>query len=139
MDNDNQQPTAANHPNNSQGEISPIESVSVVDDHDKTEADLTNLDAQSILAMHNLQATHGMQTKLPTKLIVAIVGLIVFAIVASLLVSSIKPGATAQSSKTNNSFGIPNQANTTTGSGTTNQINQDVKSCSNPVNAATVC
>jgi hypothetical protein len=139
VDNQNRQPTSFSQSDKPQAAALPTSTDGTLDGRNLPKADSANIDAQSILTMNNLQASHGIQTKLPKKLVIVIVGLILFAILASFLVSSIKPGTDTQSPETNSSFGLPNQSNVTTGSGTTNQINQDVKSCSNPVNAVTVC
>jgi hypothetical protein len=60
-------------------------------------------------------------------------------ILVGYLLGGLKSGGGSNASNSSNGVGLPNQSNNYTGNGTTKQINQDVNSCSNPVNAVTTC
>jgi hypothetical protein len=104
----------------------------------KPELHISDSEAQSILALNNLTTSAPTKAQLPVKLILAIVALIVFAIITSYLLGAVKPGSSTHSSPSGT--GSSNQTTSTAGgNNATSQINQDVKSCSNPLKAATVC
>lgn len=103
----------------------------------KTPATFTDQDAQAILALHNLQASPSRVTKPPTKLLIALAGLILLVILMSLLLGYVKPSNKNQSNPAG--IGVPNQSNPSTTQGVNKQINKDVKACSNAVNAALAC
>lgn len=98
---------------------------------------ITEHEAQALLALNNLQSAPPRKANLPINLVIAMAVLIILAIASSFLLGAFKPG----SSKANGSgsIGLPNQSPTSTGRGVNRQINQDVKTCSNPVNATLVC
>ena len=99
---------------------------------------MSDSEAQSLLSINNLQAWQQPKTKPPTKLLIAALALIVFAILVSVLLGSYKPGGGSKSTSAGG-LGLPNQSNPTSGNDVNNQINQDTKTCSNPVNASLVC
>jgi hypothetical protein len=91
-------------------------------------------EAQAILAINHLQAPTHTKAKLPTKLLIICAALILLVIVTDFLLGTMK-----SKNNTGSSVGLPSQSAPAGGNSTTNQINQDVQSCSNAVNAATVC
>jgi hypothetical protein len=140
MDDPNIQDKSPNQQVITQSTSLPVQSTTVADQKVTPKLNLSASEAQSLLALNGLQAPKVNKTQLPTKLIILIAGLIVFAIVTSYLVAAVKPGSNTSSSGAGSSLlGLPKQSNTNSANGTSNQINQDVKTCSDPVNAATVC
>jgi|HubBroStandDraft_1064217.scaffolds.fasta_scaffold816189_1 hypothetical protein len=138
MDNQNPQPTVPSQLNEGQSVTPQPQTVAPANEQDKPKLDLSSSEAQSLLVLNNLQTSQQPKTKLPTKLLIVIIALILLVVITSFLVGAFKPGGTPKSSNPGG-LGIPNQSDTNSGSGVSKQINQDVKSCSNPVNAATVC
>jgi hypothetical protein len=136
MDNQNQKANPTPPQATSQLPLSPSP-INTPNQQTTPKAALTESQAESILALNNLQAPKRTTTVLPTKLLIIIGVLITMAILASYLVSSIKPGSSSHTS--GSSLGLPAQSDTNTTNGASQQINQDVKTCSNPINAATVC
>lgn len=90
---------------------------------------------QSLLTINNLQAGQRPKAKLPRNLLLAIMALIALVIAASYLLGAFKPGASTKPGR----VGLPDQPAARSGKDINNQINQDVKACSNPVNATLVC
>ncbi len=103
----------------------------------KPQTNFTDKDAQAILALHNLQASPRRVAKPPTKLLIALAGLILLVILMSLLLGHVKPSSKNQSNPSG--LGVPNQSSPSTTQGVNKQINKDVKACSNAVNATLVC
>jgi hypothetical protein len=142
MDNQNQQPVS-----NGPQPIRQVETtITTVHEpatpnsaHNKPKLNISDEQAQAILAINNLQRspTQAKNTKMPISLIITLIAVVAIAIVASILVGNIKPkvhAKTSPSSTTSNS-----SSSGTTNDSTTNQINQDVGSCSNPLTAISQC
>jgi hypothetical protein len=106
---------------------------------DKPKIKISDSEAQALLLVQNLQTSQGPKRVLPAKLLIITGILVTLVILASFLLGAIKPSSNSPSTSPTSGLGIPNQTNTYTGSGTSSQINQDVKACANPVNAMTVC
>jgi hypothetical protein len=137
MDHENQKPTPIDHSTSSQP-VQPLVQTEINEgQQSKPDLKMTDGEARALLAMKGLQASERKKAKVPTKLIIAIAALVIGVILVSYLLGALKPGSTHSSSS--NGIGLPNQSNSGTGNSTTNQINQDVKACSNGVNALTVC
>ena len=96
---------------------------------------MSDKDAQAILALNNLQSNKPIRTKPPIKLLIIAAILIILVVIASYIMSSFKPGTNPAPA----GLGFPAQGNPSSGRGVSKQINQDVKSCSNPLNATLVC
>jgi len=139
MDSQSSQPVAPNQPTNSQPVAPQTRPAVPVSQSTKPKLHLSDSAAQDLLALHNLQAGRQPKTKFPGKLLMIIAALIALAILTTYLVGVVKPGSSSQSPNSDGGLGLPSQSNSSNGNGTSNQINQDVKSCSNLVNAATVC
>jgi hypothetical protein len=136
MENQNQQPVTPAPPTITPPVVPPQPTVPSVNQQQKPTGIQTNGEAQALLAIQNLQASQQTsKSKLPMKLIIACSALIVLLILTSYLLGAVK----SKGSGSGSSVGLPNQSPTTSGNSTSNQINQDVKTCSNVVNAATVC
>lgn len=102
----------------------------------KPEPHVSDADAQALLMTSNIQTMHRQKSKRPTMLLITALTLIVLVIAASYALGSLKHG-----SNSSNSTGGANQS-TSTNSQTqsvTNQVNQDVKSCSNLSTAVSQC
>jgi hypothetical protein len=137
MDNQNQQPTATAQTDNPQSVTPVTQTVAAANQPPKPTLNLSDSEAQALLTINNLQAAQQPKTHRPrSKLLILAAALIIVAVVVGFLVGAYKPGGSKSPSST---FGLPNQSEPTSGSETTNQINQDVKSCSNPLNAVTSC
>jgi hypothetical protein len=95
-------------------------------------------EALALLTINNLDGSHHSTDKSPNKLLLIAIGLIVFAIVITYLFTFLKSKGTTNSSGSGG-LGLPSQSTSTSQNGTSSQINQDEKACSNPLNAATVC
>jgi hypothetical protein len=138
MDNQNQQLTATGQTTNQQSVVPPTQTITVANQLVKPRLNIFDSEAQSILSINNLQVTQHPKTKAPIKLVIAAMGLIVIVVLVSYLIGSFKPGRGSNSS-ISGGLGLPSQSNPTSGSGVSKQINQDVKTCANPLSAATVC
>jgi hypothetical protein len=137
IDSQNQQPIATAQTGGPQSVTPVIQTVMTANQPPKPTLNLSNSEAQALLTINNLQAAQQPKTHRPhSKLLILAVALIVVAVVVSFLVGAYKPGGSKSPSST---FGLPNQSEPTSGSETSSQINQDVKSCSNPLNAVTSC
>ena len=138
MDNQNHPPVASAQPPNPQPGMPPAQTVTGGNQPGKPKLQLSDSEARDLLMLHNLQAAQQPKAKVPIKLVITILGLIVFVVVVSVLLGSFKPGGSSTSSSPGG-LGLPNQSSPTSGSDVTNQINHDVKACSNPVNATLAC
>jgi hypothetical protein len=136
MDNQNPQPITPDRATTKQPVVSQTEAAIPTNQQDKPKLDLSSSEAQSLLVLNDLQAGKQPKTKVPIKLVTIITVLIMVAVLASFLLGAFKPGG---SSKTSGGVGLPSQSDPSSGSGASNQINQDVKACANPLNATTVC
>jgi hypothetical protein len=136
MENQIQQPIAPTKPTIPPPQVAPEQPVPSLDHQQKPKGIQTNGEAQALLAIQNLQlGQQRSKSKLPTKLIITCAAVIVLLILTSYLLGVVKSKSNGSSS----GVGLPSQSNTTNENGTSNQINQDVKTCSNLANAATVC
>ncbi len=98
---------------------------------------ITDSQAQAILEINNLQARQQPKNKFPIKYLIITAFVIVLTIIASFFMGSFN--STKKTNSSGLTIGLPKQSNATSGRGVSNQINQDVKACSNPVNAALIC
>lgn len=135
MSDQNQQPNLPTLP----AAANPIAPNDVNNQQAKPKVTMSDKEVQALLAINNLQAKQRPDTKGPNKIIIVALVLILFAILVSYLVGSFKPGNGSQSTSSGGKLGFPQQSSPTTENSATNQVNQDVKSCTNPVNAVTVC
>ena len=95
-------------------------------------------EAQAILLINNLKTANNQPKRnMHLTMIIAITSLIILAVAASMLLSAFKPGASSGSLP--GGAGLPSQSSDSSSGDVTNQVNQDAKSCTNPVNALTVC
>ena len=101
---------------------------------DKPQLNLSDKEAQALLALNNVSVKQS-RSKPPLKLLIMIGLLLAFVLIASFMASAFKPATKPNS----NGLGLPNQSNPSNSQGVTNQINRDVKTCSNPLNATLVC
>jgi 8-oxo-dGTP pyrophosphatase MutT (NUDIX family) len=106
----------------------------------KPELQVSDAEAKALLLINNLQASQQPKTKSPVKLklLIAVAGLIIFVVIASMLVGAFKTKGSSLTSGSSG-LGLPTQTNPSKGSDVTNQVNQDVKACSNPLNGITSC
>lgn len=138
MDNESPKPLANAQPTNPKPVIQPPQA-EAVNQQAEPKLDIPNEAASALLTISNLQGARRPKSKPPTVLLISAISLIVLAILVSYLMGAFKSGANTTSSNPGSGVGLPNQSSTTGGNDTSNQINQDVKACSDPVNAATVC
>ena len=98
---------------------------------------LSDADARALLATHNLQTGSSQlkQSKHHIGLLVTIATLIILALFTSYMLGSLKSKDTSKSTTSNS--GQPTAGSTN--DSTTNQINQDVNSCSNVTTAVSEC
>lgn len=80
-------------------------------------------------------ASHEARSSWP--LYAAVIALIILALTVTLVTSLSKPSGTSTNSA--GILSVPNAPNATGNSGLSNQVKQDVKTCSNVVNAALMC
>jgi hypothetical protein len=139
MDNKGQQPATTSQTANPQPVVSPPQTVAAANPQDKPKLDISDNEAQAILMINNLQGRQKPKTKPPIKLLIAVLGLILVVVLVSFLLGAFKPGGGTKASNSGSGIGLPNQSNPTSGNDVSKQINQDVNTCSNPVNATTVC
>jgi len=139
MNNQNRRPSATNQTTNPQHSVPPSKKATNLNQQGKRKLDLSESEAQALLTLNKFEADQKPKTHPPLKLLAIAIALIVIAVIAGYAVESAKPGESSNSSNSANDVGLPNQSPPSSGSGVSNQINQDVKSCSNPVNAALVC
>lgn len=137
MDNQNRKPTADDKPLTQQ-QTTPTSGLNNANKQAKSSIDVSDIDAKALLAIQNFQTTQP-KKKHGSKLILACLALLAALILVAYLLGALKPGNSNNSSNSSSNIGLPNQSNNYTGNGTTKQINQDVNSCSNPVNAVTTC
>jgi flagellar basal body-associated protein FliL len=100
---------------------------------------MTDSQVEALFAINNLQAKQQSKSKKPKKILIVALSLVVFAILVSYFIGSFKPSSSSPSSSSGGKLGLPQQSSPTSENSATNQVNQDVKACSNPVNAVTVC
>jgi len=104
----------------------------------KPSLEIPDAAAQALLAINNVGSSQKTKLRLPVGMIITIIVLILLVAVASTLVgkTSSSKGSTTTSPQTNT--GSSSQSDTTENGGD-KQINQDVNSCSNVVNAVSEC
>lgn len=117
----------------------PVAPVSPAAEVTKAALSVSDAEAKALLLINNLEASKQSKRKLPLGIIISIVSLIIMAVVVSMLVGSFKSGGNAGSGGSLGGVGLPGQSSPSTGHDVSNNINQDVKTCSNPVNATLVC
>lgn len=98
-----------------------------------TQPKLTDTDAQALLTVNNLQGRQP--PKHSNWYVVAIVAL-ALVLAATALYTHSNHTAKNNSKTSNSSVSLPNSSNPLTNNGT---VNQQVKYCSNVINASTVC
>ena len=104
----------------------------------KSNIDVSDIDAKALLAIQNFQTTQPTQKHGSKMVVISLVMLVLLALIGYFIAAE-KPASSSNNSNSSHGVGIPDQSNNFTGNGTTNQINNDVNSCSNPVNAVTTC
>jgi hypothetical protein len=104
-----------------------------------TKRTLSSSEAQSLLEVNNLVGVPDKSNKPSVKLWIMIISTIVITIIISVLLNSSKAGDSTKSTGSNSGIVFPSQSNINSSSGGSQQINQDAKSCTNAINAATVC
>jgi len=97
---------------------------------------MTMEQAQALLAINAAEAKQKDGPKLPMGLIVTVLVLVALVFVASSLIGGMskKPA-----SKSPSSTGAASSSNTSPSGATSDQINHDVQSCSNPTTALSEC
>lgn len=103
----------------------------------KANISISDADAQALLAIHNLQSSGNTQknNKVHIGLIVTVIALVILALFASYMLNGLKVGNNAKSPANNAAQSSSGSSSDTT----TNQINQDVHSCSNVTTAVSEC
>lgn len=139
MDHQSQQPVTNAQTTNSRPVEPLAQTVAAANQQDKPQLDLSVNQAQALLTINNLQPRQQPKTKLPIKVVIAILGLITLVVLISFALGAFKPGGSLKSSNPASGLGVPNQSDPKNGKDVSNQINQDVNTCSNPLNATTVC
>lgn len=139
MDNQDQQPGANSQPVDPQPIAIPTHNMAATPQQKKPELNLSDQEAQAILAINNIEASQHRKLKLPIGMLITIAVLIVLVAAASYMLSSLKTGNNTKSANTTNTGSSSDQSTSATGKGVDNQVNQDVNSCSNVVNALSEC
>ena len=104
----------------------------------KAKLNVSDAEADAILQLNGPTINSMPKSSPPIKLLIAALVLITLAVVASYLIGAYSPSKS--SAKTSSGgIGLPTQGNPSSTHGVTNQINKDVKTCSNPLNATLVC
>jgi hypothetical protein len=131
-----QQPAANDQQPAPQPQAPPSPGGAVPQQQNKSSSNLSDADAQALLAIHNLQSSGnlGQKHKSHIGLLVTVITVVILALFASYMLNSLKPGTNAKTS--NAGMVQPNGGST---NNTTNQINQDVHSCSNVSTAVSEC
>ena len=99
----------------------------------KSETNVSDADVKSLLMASDIQILHRPKSKRPTMLIFTAIVLIVLVVAASYILGALKHG-----SKVTSGTDQTTSTNSQTQS-VTNQVNQDVKSCSDLVTAVSQC
>jgi hypothetical protein len=141
MDNQNTQPPAPDQPTANQSAMPQAQTIPLTNDPNKPTPSIpiSDAEAQSILIVNDLLVGHRSPPRVPVKLLMVVAVLIVLAILASSLLGAAKSKDSAKSTSSGSVPGTSNSSDAGSGSGTSNEVNQDVKACSNPVNALTEC
>ena len=102
---------------------------------DKPKAEMSDADVQSLFALNGLQGTPKKKLRLPIGMILTVAVLVILLLVVNYMLGKAKtPQPSNNSANTNTS--TSNESPTQQGE---DQVNQDVNSCSNIVNAVTKC
>jgi len=136
MDDQNQQPSVPAKPVPPQPVVAPAPVALASEQIEKPKLDISDETAQALLVVNNIQAGQRQKSKLPVTLIISIAVVILLAILSSALLGKVKSGASTLSSSSTNS-GATSQSGSA--ASVDKQINQDVNSCTNPVNAVSDC
>jgi hypothetical protein len=99
---------------------------------------VSDAEADAILQLNGPTINSQPKSSPPIKLLIAALVLIALAVVASYLIGAYSPSKNP-SKASSGGIGLPTQSNPSNTHGVTNQINKDVKTCSNPLNATLVC
>jgi cytoskeletal protein RodZ len=138
MDNQNQQPLAHTEPASSEPVVAPVRAAVSQAQIEKPKLEISDETAQALLVVNGIQAGQRQKTKLPVTLIISIIIVILLAILSNALLGKVKTNGSTSASKSTNSSSA-SQSDTAPGSSVDNQINHDVNSCANPVNAVSDC
>ena len=114
------------------GPASPVAQVA------KPELNVSDKEAQALLAINNIGAGQHTKHKLPLGMIITILVLLVLVAFASHMIGDLQSKKTVNTAN-GMSTGSPSQTNSSTGQGVDKQVNQDVNNCSNVVNALSEC
>jgi hypothetical protein len=128
MDNQNQQPEVPLSPSTPNTQPATPAQTPTAQATSKPQIEVSDAVAQSLLALNGVEGKPKTKLKLPIGLLISIAVVVVLAIAASYMLGGLKPAK--------------NHSNTSTSSTSQNgdtQINNDVKSCSNVVNAVSEC
>ncbi len=141
MDNQDQQPTVRNQQPVRQVATTPA-TVSLTPNSDhRPKLNLSNEQARALLTINNLEGGHVQQhksKKLPISLLITLATLVIIVIAASIILSGLKPGTSSKTPPSGSTTSSSPSSNSSSDK-TTEQINQDVTSCANPVVNVSQC
>jgi cytoskeletal protein RodZ len=138
MDNQTQQHLTHTEPADSEPIAERVPTAAPRVQTERPKLEVSDETAQALLVVNGTQAGQRQKTKLPVTLIMSIIIVILLAILSNALLGKAKTNGRASTSETTSS-GAASQSDTAPGSSVDNQINQDVNSCANPVNAVSDC
>lgn len=139
MDDQSRQPLEINQQQTKQPETPTAPGPITHNQDHKTKLNISDEQAQALLAINNLQRSPPKQhTRAPVGLLITLATIVVLVIVASVILSNIKPGSNTTTT-TSGSSTPSSSSSSEKNDGTTNQINQDVNGCSNPLTAISQC
>ncbi|HSX42845.1 MAG TPA: hypothetical protein VLF59_02045 [Candidatus Saccharimonadales bacterium] len=95
--------------------------------------------ALDLLAINNLQTAPHSSHKFPTKMIIILAVMLLLVIAASMAPGLLKSEQASNGSRTQTNSSTQHTSHTGNSSDTSRQIDEDVRSCVNPVNAVTSC
>lgn len=101
------------------------------------QSQISDEQVEALLKVSNVEAILKHKQKRPTSLLITVLVLIVLVVVATYAVGYLKHGT--KSNPTSSLSGSNQSMSSGQTQSVTNQVNQDVKTCSNPVNASLVC
>jgi hypothetical protein len=138
MDNQDQQPPVHTEPVSNQA-IAPAAPITTTGPRTSQSAlDIPDKAAQALLTINGLGSSQKPKIKLSPMLIIAILVLVLLVALSDILLGKAKPSGSIPASSSTTS-GESSQSDTSANKNATNQINQYVNSCTNPVNAASEC
>ena len=138
MDNQDQMPVAHVDPTNPEPVASPTQVTAPTNPVTKPKLDIPDDAARSLLTINSAQSSQTAKHRLPIGIIITILVLIALVVISSFAVGKAKPVVNNGATTSPNS-GASDSSGSSDSNSVNNQINQDVKSCTNPVNAVSEC